>query len=78
MSFKEKANKGKKEAAIKEKQKDLLSKFDGKNDTKLKRYYAPMKMIITSRGVPYDALRYEEGKNLGLFKGKTIIYLLWT
>ena len=68
MSLEEKANKGKKENAIKKGQEKILGIFDAEDDQKLKRYYAPLNMIITAHGVPYDAQKYEEGKNLGLFK----------
>ena len=70
MSIKERANKGTKENVIKSTQKEVLERFGYDKDLRLKRYYAPMKMIISNAGVPYDAQKYEEGKNLGLFKGK--------
>ena len=69
MSVIEKANHGKKEEALKDFQGKLLAKFDNDAKEKAGNYYAPLNMIINSRGVPYDATTYEKGKKLNLFKG---------
>lgn len=66
---KEKANIGKKEKALKKSQKKVLSKFESNKKEKIGHYYAPLNMIISTPGVPYDVQKYQEGKNLGLFKG---------
>lgn len=69
MSSIEKANHGKKENALKDAQKKILAKFGDDKKERISKYYAPLDMIINSRGVPYDATTYEKGKKLNLFKG---------
>lgn len=46
----------------------ILNKFNNGNILDAQQYYAPLNQIVTGRGVPYDATRYEN-KNFKLFKG---------
>ena len=55
---KEKANIGKKEKVLKKSQKKVLSKFESNKKEKIGHYYAPLNMIISTPGVPYDVQKY--------------------
>lgn len=53
----EKANSGKREEKLHEKQKEILEKMNDSSDVVAHDYYAPLQQIITTSGVPYDITR---------------------
>ncbi len=65
----EKANiKNGREDWLHDKQNQILNKFGNGEKKEVNNYYASLDMIITSRGVPYDATRYKN-TNYHIFKG---------